>query len=215
VLSYELSKRSNYSILVIEAGGIFNGLSSAVPIMSTLMQGSKMDWSLKSVPQKYSSRGLSDARQSIPRGKGLGGSSQLNYLLHFNGVKKDFDEWERLGADGWNYSNLQYFLNRHETDAIECPSGGNECQSDDDMPKLSITSIMRGDSKLVDAFLSAENQMQRTFHPNITIKPAKFTTKRGLRHNVFHEYLRRAYKHKNLSIMVHAKVEKIEFNEKK
>lgn len=204
VLSYELSKHSNYSVLLIEAGGIFNGLSSVVPIMSTLMQGTGMDWRFKSVPQKYSSRGLSGAQQSIPRGKGLGGSHQLNYLLHFDGLRSDFDEWVRLGADGWSYDNLKCFLDRHETAVNECQSGDDD---DDDMPKLSITSIKRGDSKLVDAFVEAENEMR-----NVTINLARFTTKRGSRHSVFHEYLRRAYKHRNLSIMVHARVSKIEFN---
>lgn len=206
VLSYELSKHSNYTILLIEAGGIFNGLST-VPILSTLMQGSDMDWRLKSVPQKFSSRGLGEGRQSIPRGKGLGGSHQLNYLLHFNGLKKDFDEWKRLGADGWDYENLAFFLNRHELNDANEPSS--------DTPKLSITPIKRSDSKLTEAFVGAENEMQKAFNPNISLSLAKFTSKKGIRHTVFHEYLRRAYKHKNLSIMVHAKVEKIEFNEDK
>lgn len=212
MLSYELSKHSNYSVLLIEAGGMFNGISSVVPIMSTLMQGTAVDWSLKSVTQKYSSRGLTGAQQSIPRGKGLGGSHQLNYLLHFDGLRSDFDEWERLGADGWSYDNLQSFLSRHETAVIERHSGVN---GDIDMPKLSITSIKRGDSKLVDAFAEAENEMQKAFGANVTFNLARFTTRRGVRHSVFHEYLRRAFKHRNLSIMMHAKVAKIEFNDNK
>lgn len=207
VLSYELSKHSNYTILLIEAGGIFNGLST-VPILSTLMQGTDMDYNFKTVPQKFSSQGLKEGQQSIPRGKGLGGSHQLNYLLHFNGLKRDFDEWKRLGADGWDYEDLAFFLNRHEMDE-------NDNEPSNDKPKLSITSIKRNDSMLIDAFVGAENEMQKAFNPNISLNLAKFTTKRGVRHSVFHEYLRRAYKHKNLSIMVHAKVEKIEFNEDK
>lgn len=211
VLSHELSKHSNYSVLLIEAGGIFNGLST-VPIASTLMQGTDMDWSLKSVPQKYSSKGLKDEQQSIPRGKGLGGSHQLNYLLHFNGRKRDFDEWKRLGADdGWDYDNLQFLLNRHEADN----KNDNKCQPSDDTPKLSITSIKREESILGNAFVEAESEMQKAFNSNVTFNLAKFTSKKGMRHSVFHEYLRRAYKHKNLSIMVHATVVKIEFNENK
>lgn len=179
------------------------------------MQGTEMDWSLKTVSQKYSSRGLRSRQQSIPRGKGLGGSHQLNYLLHFNGLKKDFDRWKRLGADGWDYNNLQFFLNRHERDKSDFPSSESECQLGNDTPKISITSIKRDESKLSDAFMKAENEMQKAFNPNITFNPAKLTSKKGVRHSVFHEYLRRAYKHKNLSIMVHAKVEKIKFNENK
>lgn len=211
VLSFELTKRSNFSVLLIEAGGIFNAFS-IVPLASTLMQGTEMDWSLKTVPQKYSSRGLSDEQQSLPRGKGLGGSHQLNYLLHFSGVERDFDEWERSGADGWSYDNLKNFLNRHETNDNQCSSGETGCQ---DSPKLSITSLKREKSKLGDAFMRAEKEMRKAFNSNITFSLAKFTSRNGIRHSVFHEYLRKAYKHKNLSILLHAKVEKIEFNENK
>jgi choline dehydrogenase len=179
------------------------------------MQGTDMDWSLKSVSQQYSSYGLKDNQQSLPRGKGLGGSHQLNYLLHFDGLEKDFDEWKRLGSDGWDYNNLHKLLSRHETDENGCSSSGNECQLDDDNPKLSIKTVKKKDSKLAEIFLKSENELQKGFHPNVTFDLAKYTTRKGIRHSVFHEYLRRAYKHKNLSIMVHAKVEKIEFNEDK
>lgn len=212
VLSYKLSKHSNYTILLIEAGGIFNGLST-VPIASTLMQGTEMDWRFKSVPQKHSSRGLRGGQQSIPRGKGLGGSSQLNYLLHFSGLQRDFDEWKRLGADGWDYGNLQPFLDRHEPDENQSPTRRNDCESD--TAKISITPIKREDSALADAFVEAESEMQKAFNPNVTLNLAKYSTKKGARHSAFQAYLRRAFQHKNLSIMVHAKAEKIEFNENK
>lgn len=215
VLAYELSKHSNYTVLLIEAGGIFNGLS-IVPIASTLMQGTKMDWSFNTVPQKYSSRGLTNQRQAIPRGKGLGGSHQLNYLLHFNGLKEDFDEWARLGADGWNYNELKNFLNRHELKEeckTRCPDNDdNYCELAANEPKLSITPLESEHSMLTKAFIKADKELMKSFHRNVSLILAKFTTRNGIRRSVFHEYLRRAFKHKNLSIMIHAKVEKIEFN---
>lgn len=84
-----------------------------------------------------------------------------------------------------------------------------------DTPKLSITSIEIGDSKLTEAFVEAENEMKINFNPNISFSLAQFTTKKGIRHSVFHEYLRKAFKHKNLKILLHSNVEKIEFSGKK
>ena len=45
-----------------------------------------------------------------PRGRVLGGSSSINGLNFIRGQKEDFDDWEKLGAKGWNYDNvLSYF----------------------------------------------------------------------------------------------------------
>lgn len=45
VLSFMLTKNSNYTVLLIEAGGTFSGVSAIVPLMSPMMQGgTKLDW---------------------------------------------------------------------------------------------------------------------------------------------------------------------------
>lgn len=212
VLAYELSKNASNSVLLIEAGGIFNGLS-IIPLASTLMQGSQMDWSFKTLPQKYSSLGLENEQQSIPRGKGLGGSHSLNYLLHYNGIKSDFDQWTRLGADDWNYDNLKYFLNRHESDCNEGNCGVFVNGNETDFPQLSILKVNRKKSGLAEAFMNAFDELKAI--KDVDYKLARFTIKNGKRHSVYHEYLRRSFKRKNLKIIIHAKVLKIEFNNKK
>ena len=57
VLAYELSKNTNYSVLLIEAGGIFGTLAS-VPMLSPVMQLSSVDYSFKTQLQKFSSKGF-------------------------------------------------------------------------------------------------------------------------------------------------------------
>lgn len=217
VLSYHLARQlSNSSILLIEAGGIFNGLS-IVPLLSTFMQGSRMDWKLKSARQKYSSRGLISEQQMLPRGKGLGGSHQLNYLLHSTGLREDFDEWEKLGGKGWSYDGvINRFLNRHGLEGKRSERNAERVDEGDegsDEARISITKIRHEDSTLAGALMKAEIEMQKSFNTNFTITLAEFTTRKGTRHSVFHEYLRRAFKYRNLSIMIHARVERIEFNE--
>lgn len=48
---------------------------------------------------------------SWPRGKVLGGSSNLNALIYIRGSRHDYDNWAKSGAEGWSYQDvLPYFL---------------------------------------------------------------------------------------------------------
>jgi choline dehydrogenase-like flavoprotein len=44
---------------------------------------------------------------TVNRGRGLGGSSNLNYIGYARGNPKDYDNWANLTGDpSWNYENL-------------------------------------------------------------------------------------------------------------
>jgi choline dehydrogenase len=49
-----------------------------------------------------------------PRGRVLGGSSSINGLIFIRGQHQGFDDWERLGAAGWNYRELLPYFRRYE-----------------------------------------------------------------------------------------------------
>jgi len=49
-----------------------------------------------------------------PRGRVLGGSSSINGLIFIRGQHADFDDWERLGADGWSYRDVLPHFRKYE-----------------------------------------------------------------------------------------------------
>ena len=49
-----------------------------------------------------------------PRGKVLGGSSSINAMCYIRGHARDYDEWEALGAAGWNWANVLPYFKRSE-----------------------------------------------------------------------------------------------------
>ncbi len=69
------------------------------------------DWGYKVKPNGKSSLSYQgDGAINYPRGKVLGGTSLLNWMLYVRGHPKDYDEWEQLGNPGWGFKDvLPYF----------------------------------------------------------------------------------------------------------
>lgn len=57
---------------------------------------------------------MNNRRCNWPRGKVIGGSSVLNYMLYVRGNKKDYDHWETLGNVGWNSEEALYYFKKSE-----------------------------------------------------------------------------------------------------
>ncbi|XP_023345601.1 glucose dehydrogenase [FAD, quinone] [Eurytemora carolleeae] len=98
-------------ILLLEAGGDETEISD-VPALAAYLQLGRMDWKYKTEPQPgRACLGHINQRCNWPRGKVLGGSSVLNYMLYVRGNKKDYEDWEAQGNPGWGFQNaLHYFL---------------------------------------------------------------------------------------------------------
>lgn len=41
-----------------------------------------------------------------PRGKVVGGSTALNYLVFNRGAKAEYDSWAEIGNDGWDWAGI-------------------------------------------------------------------------------------------------------------
>lgn len=77
----------------------------------TLIGREKYDWCFTSTPQP----GVMGKSMSQPRGKVLGGSSAINYLMYVRGSRADYDAWEVLGNKGWNWEGLKPYFKKHQT----------------------------------------------------------------------------------------------------
>lgn len=62
-----------------------------------------------------------------PSGKGLGGSSLINFMVYNRGSKHDFDDWAyKYGCPGWSYADvLPYFI---KSEQIKTSSLASSCK---------------------------------------------------------------------------------------
>lgn len=55
---------------------------------------------------------------SWSRGKALGGSSKINFMIATRGNPTDYDKWAEMGNIGWSYKELLPLFMRSETSYI-------------------------------------------------------------------------------------------------
>ncbi|KAI0477384.1 hypothetical protein GGR56DRAFT_665411 [Xylariaceae sp. FL0804] len=103
---------TNSSVLVIEAGPDGRDVPDIyLPGEKGSTLGSRYDWNFTTVPQPYAD----NRTLAQNRGRVLGGSSALNLLSYDRGVEADFDAWQELGNDGWNWKSMHAAMESAET----------------------------------------------------------------------------------------------------
>ena len=211
ILASRLSEDPSNSVLLVEYGGsdrsVFVRMPSALGIP---MNTRKYNWGFESVPEPY----LDNRRMNCPRGKVMGGSSSINGMVYVRGHALDFDEWESLGATGWNYQNcLPYFNKLENHQCVTSAYTGSE-------GPVAISGGNNMRNPLYRAFIDAgvETGYSETENYN-GYRQEGFGQKfmnvdGGIRASSSHAYLKDAKKRPNLTILKRALVTRITFEGK-
>jgi choline dehydrogenase-like flavoprotein len=98
--------------LVIEAGpAAWDEEKINIPGRKGSTLGGPYDWNFTTVAQPDAA----GRKFNVNRGKVLGGSSALNLMTWDRGAKADYDAWEQLGNEGWNWENFIAAMEAVET----------------------------------------------------------------------------------------------------
>jgi choline dehydrogenase len=109
-LAHELTAGGAHTVALIEAGGAPNSPFVKIPAGFAKLFKSPLDWNYESAPDARTGRSV-----YIPRGRMLGGSSNLNAQIHQWGHPADFDAWRDAGATGWGWEHVAPILRAQET----------------------------------------------------------------------------------------------------
>jgi choline dehydrogenase len=106
VLANRLSADPSIRVLLLEAGGPDDSPLIHTPAMMAMLPDSRFDWRYRTVPQPHCNL----RRFPWPRGRTLGGSSSINYMIYIRGHASDYDRWSELGNKGWSYQDVLPFF---------------------------------------------------------------------------------------------------------
>mmetsp|Transcript_6704 Transcript_6704/g.8737 ORF Transcript_6704/g.8737 Transcript_6704/m.8737 type:complete len:602 (-) Transcript_6704:8-1813(-) len=221
VVAARLSEDASVSVLLLEAGKEATSLDSKIPAAAGKLQNTDLDWGYFTESQNTNyAQGLRDKRVYYPRGKCLGGSSILNYMAYVRGCKKDFDNWEEEGAEGWSYDEVLPFFMKSE-----------EMQDWSHIERAPITDSVHGNSgpltvsvkepvnKIAHCFVDScvalgyERGDYNDGNQDNKVSLFQTTVRNGERCDTATAFLRTASRRENLTIAIESQVTKILLSE--
>lgn len=216
VVANRLSEDPASSVLLVEAGGSELGiLEFEIPAGFIDLQKTEYDWEYYTEPQQYSTQSMIEKRSYWPRGKVLGGTSNLNNMVYLRGSRHDFDEWSREGCDGWSFKDvLPYFIKAEDFQMEEYADSGYHGKGGYQTVSESVVTELR------DIFMEAsEDAGYKTVDCNgkdmIGFCKMQASIKKGQRWSTAKAYLRPIMARENLHISIKSYVTKIIIENKK
>lgn len=113
VVAARLSENPNISVGVLEAGEYLKDMPNInIPgLAGSGVMHEQIDWCFQSVPQA----GANNRVIPQPRGKALGGSSAINFLVNGRAAAEEYNAIENLGNPGWNWRQFLTYFKKSET----------------------------------------------------------------------------------------------------
>ncbi len=112
-LAARLSEDPKTSVALLEAGGKPPDHEAMPMACASLQLDPETDWMYRGNPGK-GGQGFQNKTMPVPRGRMLGGSSGINYMVFVRGHPGDFDNWAAKGAKGWGFSDVAHCFERME-----------------------------------------------------------------------------------------------------
>ncbi|KAH9915856.1 alcohol oxidase [Fomitopsis serialis] len=112
VVAARLTEDPSVRVLVLEAGEAnLDDPMTLIPMQAVrLFSNLKYDWAYKTVKQPHSNN-----REYVwSRGKGLGGSSAINFMFWNKPARQYLDMFEELGVEGWDWDTFHRYVKKTE-----------------------------------------------------------------------------------------------------
>lgn len=153
---------------------------------------------------------MKDQKCAFPRGKALGGSSTINYMIYNRGNRRDFDQWAKDGNYGWSYAEVLPYFKKSESARLkrypDTPYHGHE-------GGLSVEDVQYR-TKIVKSYMRAtkESGYQTIDYNGETQSGSGYlqaNTRNGIRHSAASAFLTPIRQRMNLHILTNTRVVRV------
>src|SRR3954453_17801732 len=208
VLAKRLSADPSCRVLLLEAGGSGRDFGLRIPAgyYRTIYNKGFSRLFVTEPSERTGGRAI-----VWPRGRVLGGSSSINGLIFIRGQPEGFDDWERLGATGWNYRDLLPYFRRYER------YRGGESQYHGGLGEFDVSDLRTGNrasAAWVEAGVESGLPRNPDFNGATTLGVGAYQLGIGRhwRTSSASAFLHPAARRPNLSVVTNAQVSKIVFS---
>jgi choline dehydrogenase len=206
VVANRLTEDPGTTVLLLEAGNPDTKPEIQIPSEFMSLLGSEVDWAYFSEPEPY----LNDRKMFCPRGKVLGGSSSINFMMYVRGNPHDYDHWQSLGNPGWSYQDVLPYFKKSEHQQ----RGADAYHSVDG--ELSVTDVMfpaEVSQRFVDACVLEGYDYNPDFNGTQQkgVGSYQLTVKEGKRHSAAAAFLVPVLQRDNLTVITGALVTRLLF----
>ncbi len=199
ILANRLTESGEHRVLLLEKGGSDKHIFIRMPTaLSYPMNMDRFTWQFHSQPEP----GIDNRVLHCPRGKVLGGSSSINGMVYVRGHADDFNQWEKLGAQGWSYEDCLPYFKKSES-----WEGGEDVYRGGQGPVGTCNGNHMQLNPLYQAFINAGFQAGYPITEDYNgfqqegFGPMHMTVKNGVRANTSSAHLRHALKRPNLTLI--------------
>ncbi|RVE48049.1 hypothetical protein evm_007236 [Chilo suppressalis] len=114
VLAARLSEVKKWKVLLVEAGS-YPPVESTIPGLDNGMFNTKYDWQYYAKNNGETSQGIVNGSIYWPRGKMLGGSSNINGMIYVRGNSYDYQRWYDAGNKDWHPNVVAKYFQKAES----------------------------------------------------------------------------------------------------
>ncbi|XP_063541657.1 glucose dehydrogenase [FAD, quinone]-like [Cydia strobilella] len=208
-LAARLTENRNTTVLLLEAGKPEMILTD-IPALAPYFQSTEYSWQYYMEREEGVCMGMKNERCFWPRGKAVGGTSVINYMIYTRGRPQD---WDRIAADGnygWSYNEVLEYYKKSERANLKGFERNPYRSQEGELP----VEFVPVKTKLIKAFLEAGKILG---HPTVDYNApdgfgfgkVQVTINHGHRQSAAKVFLHPHKRRRNLHILPQSTVTKI------